>query len=130
MSLTLVFGRPVGGPGLCGPYQRLYFRGAAIFADEHPEPVARHERHRWLLLCQRHEGPHFTRIDIHGVATLHFQRKAAEVNYGPYSSLSLVNGVLYVDSNVFGFEDAERHDWYCTQDRAHWDEVIVRPAEA
>jgi hypothetical protein len=130
MSLSVIFGRPQGGPGLCGPYQRLDIKGAAMFADQHAEPIARHERHSWAILCKRHEGPHFTRIDIHGLAQLHFQRKEAETNYGPYGSVSLVNGVLYVDSDVFGFQDASRNDWYCTQDRQHWDTLTITPGRA
>src|SRR3954469_18115561 len=119
MSLGLVLARPHGPPINSGPYGRLWFTGDALFADEHPEPVARHQRHSWVPADGVHDKSQFSRLEILGVVKVHFQRREAEANYGPFASVTMVNGVAYADGNVFAFQDAQRLDWYCTQDRQH-----------
>ena len=56
---------------------------------------------------------------------VHLQREAAEVNYGPYSAFSMVNGVAYAEATVFGFEDTQMGDWYSVQDRMHWGVMVL-----
>lgn len=129
MTLTVVFGRPRGAPYRSAVYNLLTFRGPALFADDHPEPIARHERHHWTPTGVEAKDVFYTRLDIAGPLCLSFKRKAAEVNYGPYSSFSMVNGVGYVEGVVFAFDDAQHNDWYCTEDRQHWATLTLRPAE-
>lgn len=127
MSLVVVFGRPTGAPYKSATYNRLTFRGPALFADDHPEPIARHERHHWTPAEAKNKEVYYTRLDIAGPLCLQFRRGQAGTNYGPYSAYSMVDGVGYVEGNVFAFEDVERVDWYCIQDRMHWDTLSISP---
>ena len=129
MPLTVIFCRPSGAPYRSATFDRLVFRGPALFADDHPEPVARHERHHWTPCGEEAKDIFYTRLDVAGPLCLKFNRGEAETNYGPYSAFSSVDGVGYVEGNVFAFEDSQHRDWYCTEDRQHWDSLSLVPAE-
>jgi hypothetical protein len=127
MSLSVVLARPHGPPHKMGPYDRLRFTGTTLFDGAGGSPIARHQRHSWEAE-KGAPGAQFSRLEVIGMVKLHFERKAAEVNYGPFASVTMVNGVAYADGNVFAFQDAQQLDWYCTQDRQHWDTMTVIPA--
>jgi hypothetical protein len=112
MPLTVVFGRPSGAPDRSAIYNHLKFHGPALFADQHPMPIARHERHHWTPTGDEAKDVFYTRLDIAGPLCLKFQRGEAETNYGPYSAFSMVDGVGYVEGDVFAFEDSQHQDWY------------------
>jgi hypothetical protein len=129
MPLTVIFGRPTGAPYKSAVHARLTFRGPALFAGEHPEPIARHERHHWTPREAGDKDIFYTRLDIAGPLCLQFRRGEAETSYGPYSAFSSLDGVAYVEGNVFAFEDVQNADWYCVQDRMHWDTLSLCPAD-
>jgi hypothetical protein len=61
---------------------------------------------------------------------LHLRRAegAHSKSYGPYESISFVDGIAYADRAVFAFADRSIGDWYCHDDGRHYPDLIIEPA--
>lgn len=93
-------------------------------APEEGEPFAVHESHHWRVA-----GEHYTRAECDGPVRLRLQGvDGASKTYGPYESLSFVDGIAYVERKVFAFADRAIGDWYCHDDGRHYAIMLIEAA--
>ena len=84
--------------------------------------IAKHENHAWRV-----NGERYARVECDARVTLHLERMdgSRSKTYGPYESLSFIDGIAYADHEVFAFADRSIVDWYCHADGTHYPLVIV-----
>ena len=102
-----------------GSYDALEIAENRVLIPESTEPLATHLHHRWMV----HEEPHtYTELKVTGPLWV---KGPDFARLGPYLTLSLVNGVMYVDQRIFGFFDSEHDDWFVTDLGKHWKRLAV-----
>jgi hypothetical protein len=81
-------------------------------------------KHQWQV-----DGERYTRLDCDCHANFHFERIDGQRSktYGPYESVSFIDGVAYADHQIFAFADRSIVDWYCHEDDQHWPLMILSP---
>lgn len=124
--IELAFVRETDPPRRKGPYRSVRFEGEVIRAEAGGPIVAKHEGHEWQVDAER-----YSRLECNCRVTVHFERVdgTRSKTYGPYASMSFIDGVAYVDHRIFAFVDRSIVDWYCHEDDKHWPLMIVSPAE-
>jgi hypothetical protein len=124
-SLGLIFSNSHGPEKRKGPYPLVRLEGETMRAEPGGPVIARHVRHEWVV-----DGENFTRLECDCNAQVHFERVDGERSkmYGPYESVSFIDGVAYADHNIFAFADRSIVDWYCHEDDQHWPLMILSPA--
>ena len=85
--------------------------------------IAKHEKHVWIL----DDGESYVRVESDSRVTLHLERIDGSRSkvYGPFESLSFIDGIAYADHEVFAFADRSIVDWYCHADDTHWPLMIA-----
>jgi hypothetical protein len=121
MAIKLTFGRARGEPVTLGPFAGLLFEGGELRNKEDRRLIAVHEDHSWRV-----DGQRYSRFDIPGPVSAILLRGDQEQAYGPYTTMSCVDGVAYAEAHVFAFVDAELGDWYCIEDGRHWKCLEIR----
>jgi len=125
-ALELSFLRDTAPPKRKGPYRSVRLEGEIIRAEAGGPVIAKHERHEWIV-----DGEPYSRLQCNVRTVLHFERMDGSRSkvYGPYESVSFIDGVAYVDHHIFAFVDRSIVDWYCHEDDKHWPLMIVSPAK-
>lgn len=124
-SITLVFSRPEGASAQKGPFNEIWLK-AEVLVGPNDAVIARHKDHHWEV-----DGQPYTRVDCDcgdGV-NVHFEHLDASRSktYGPIRIFSFVDGIAYMDRQVFAFADRSIVDWYCHDDGRHWQMMSIRP---
>ena len=124
--VNIVFSRPDGASVRKGPFDRLVLEGEVMRAEPGAAPVAKHESRHWQVGSEP-----YTRAECDCPCTLHFVRadEATSKTYGPFESVSFVDGVAYANREVFAFADRSIVDWYCHEDGHHYPVLIIEPAD-
>ena len=125
MITSVIFSNPVGPSYALGPLKQLHLRRRVLreFADG---PVlAEDTNYRWQV-----NGGKYSRFDCDTECkvTLARDRDKASKAYGPYSGFSSLNGLKFVDHQLFCVYDESTKDWYGYQSGEHWDDITVVPA--
>jgi len=125
-QIELTFQRDTSPPKRKGPYRLVRFEGEVIRAEPGGPAVAKHEHHEWIV-----DGAPYSRLQIDCRASVRFERVDGERSqrYGPYSSVSFVDGVAYVEHQIFAFVDRSISDWYSHENERHWPIMIVEPMD-
>ena len=125
-AIELLFVRDTAPPKRKGPYPWLRFEGEIIRAEPGGPVIARHEHHQWQV-----DGERYNRLECECRVLLHFERVdgSRSRTFGPYESVSFIDGVAYVDHRIFAFVDRSIVDWYCHEDERHWPLMIIQPVE-
>jgi hypothetical protein len=125
-SLELIFSDGSGRQKRKGPYPLVRFEGETMRSEPGGPVIALHVKHEWRV-----DGEKFTRLECDCNAQLHFERMDGQRSrvYGPYESVSFIDGVAYADREIFAFADRSIVDWYCHEDDQHWPLMILRPAD-
>lgn len=124
-SIELTFLRDTAAPKRRGPFRVVRFEGEVIRAESGGPPIAKHERHDWEV-----DGAPYSRLQIDCRVTVHFERVdgSRSKRFGPYACMSFIDGVAYVEHQIFAFVDRSIRDWYCHEDEHHWPLMLVEPA--
>jgi hypothetical protein len=126
MSGTLSMTFAGQGPATAqrGPYPAIVLVGETMRGGDAKEPFAVHESHEWVV-----NGGRFVRADCPGPALIRLERLDGSRSkiYGPFNSISFVDGVAYADRAVFGFVDRSIGDWYCHDDGRHYAVMVISP---
>jgi hypothetical protein len=124
--LELTFLRDTAPPKRKGPYRALRFEGEVIRGEAGGPVVAKHEHHEWLV-----DGAPYSRVQIDCRASVHFARidGSRSKRYGPYACVSFVDGIAYVEHQVFAFVDRSIRDWYSHENELHWPLMIIEAAD-
>lgn len=124
--IELTFLRDTAPPKRKGPYRVVRFEGEVIRAEPGGPAIANHDHHEWFA-----DDAPYSRLQIDHRVTVCFARVdgARSMRYGPYGCLSFVNGVAYVEHQVFAFVDRSIRDWYSHENEMHWPIMIVEPAD-
>jgi hypothetical protein len=123
--LSITFSHSDGRQTVKGPFARLRLEGEVMRAQEGGEEIARHERHHWQV-----DGLSYTRAECTGRATLNFLLPdgTSSKHFGPFDSVSFVDGIAYADRRVFAFADRSIGDWYCHENGHHYPLLVIEPA--
>ena len=124
--MELTFLRDTAPPRRKGPYGTVRFEGEVIRAEAGGPAISKHEHHEWLV-----DGVPYTRLQINCRVTASFERLdgTRSRRFGPYESVSFIDGVAYADHQIFAFVDRSIGDWYCHEDEHHWTVMVISPAE-
>ena len=125
-QIELTFQRDTAPPKRKGPYRVVRFEGEVIRAEPGGPPISKHEYHEWHV-----DGAPYSRLQIDCRASVRFERVdgARSKRYGPYANVSFVDGVAYVEHQIFAFVDRSIGDWYSHENEMHWPIMLVEPAE-
>jgi hypothetical protein len=96
-----------------GAFDALVLGYDEVRVEEDNSRLIKHRNNRWYS----EEGEEYATLDIIGpfMATGPNGEKL-----GPYSTLSMFDGVAYVDSRVFAFTDVQHGTWYMHDVGVHW----------
>ena len=125
-QLELTFLRDTAPPKRKGPCRALRFEGEVIRAEAGGPVLAKHEHHEWHA-----DGAPYARLQIDCRASVHFERidGSRSKRYGPYACVSFVDGIAYVEHQVFAFVDRSIRDWYSHENELHWPLMIIEAAD-
>lgn len=101
-----------------GPYARLRFEGECVRAEPGGAVVAEHRSHRWVV-----DGDDFLRLDVDVPV-----RVGGDGEAGAEGHFSCVDGIAYVERNVYAVADRTRGDWYVLRDERHHPVLTLEPA--
>ena len=106
--LRPVFGVQEGASLSPGVFSELRFDRNLLRPSAGGTPIAVHRDHTWEA-----EGRTFGRLDCDGRVVVFFCQidGTLGVMYGPYRSLSAVDGILYADAERFAVYDEATHLW-------------------
>ena len=126
MAVRLTFLRPQAEPLTSGPHDVVSFRADQLIAGD--EVIARYVEHRWQVGGGEDR---FSSVEFRARVEVHFeQADERSRSFGPYKTLSLIDGVAYAGGHVFAFLDQERQDWYSLTLGNHWVRMTVSPSSA
>jgi hypothetical protein len=125
--LELSFLRHAGPAKRLGPYRLLRFEGEAIRAEQGGPVIAKHEHHEWNVNGERYPR---LQCDCHAYIRLERLDGSHSKTFGPYESVTFIDGVAYANHQIFAFVDRSIGDWYCHEDERHWAIMVIRPAES
>lgn len=125
MSLVLTFSARSGEVHTFGPAAQFCFEGETIRTRPGGEALAVHRSHAWEV-----DGRRFVRMDCSAPVEVRFLAAdgARSQTFGPFVHLSCVDGVCYVDREVFAVVDRGHDDWYSIAAERHWPVMVVTPA--
>lgn len=124
--IELTFLRDTAAPKRKGPYGSVRFEGEVIRAEQGGPVIARHDHHEWHA-----DGAPYSRLQIDHRASVWFERLdgGRSKRYGPYGCVSFIDGVAYVEHQIFAFVDRSIRDWYSHENELHWPIMIVEPVD-
>ncbi|HXJ09011.1 MAG TPA: hypothetical protein VNH12_05850 [Burkholderiales bacterium] len=127
-AFTIVFSNPSGPTHTLGPLQQIHLRARSHELRELLDgPVlATESKFGWSI-----KGGKYSRFDCETgcYVTLEGGKgKLASQRYGPFRSFSSLNGLKYVDHQLFCIYDESVEDWYGYESGQHWDTLLVTPA--
>lgn len=123
-TIRAVFSNPTGPTHTLGPLRQLHLRDR-LLREFHDGPVlAEDSNYRWLI-----DGRKYSRFDCDEECnvTLARDRDQASKTYGPFPSFSSLDGLKFVDHQMFCHYDEATKDWYGYQSGEHWDVLLVDP---
>jgi hypothetical protein len=125
-ALLLTFADQAGRTATQGPFAEVFLVGETMRGAPGDPPFATHEEHHWCLAG----GKRFFRAECPGPLIVRLRRLdgGASSSYGPFDSVSFVDGIAYADRGVFAFVDRSIGDWYCHEDGRHWAVMVLSPA--
>jgi hypothetical protein len=125
VTLLLTFSASDSAVATLGPRPRFLFDGEVIRAAPGGEPLATHSEHAWQIRGQR-----YVRLDCNAPVRVHFLAAdgSSSIMLGPFVHLSCVDGVCYVDREVFAVVDRAASDWYSIVTERHWPTMVLAPA--
>src|SRR5688572_18740397 len=97
-TFSAVFSNPSGPTYTLGPLKQLYLRGHVV-REFHDGPVlAQSDNYRWIV-----DGGKYSRFDCDTECnvTLARDRDKARKTYGPFPGFSSLNGLKFVDHQLF-----------------------------
>jgi hypothetical protein len=109
-----------------GPFPRVRLEGEVIRSEPGGPVIAHHEDHHWEV-----DGLAYGRLECHCPRVqVRFERidGTRSKTYGPLRDFSFVDGIAYMEHQVFAFADRTIVDWYCHADGIHWPLMIIEPA--
>lgn len=123
-SMHVVFNNPTGPGYTLGPLKQIYLSGRAVREFRDGPVLAEDDNFRWRV-----NGARYSRFDcdIECNVTLARDRDNATKTYGPFPSFSSLNGLKFVDHQLFCLYDETMNDWYGYQSGEHWDHLTVVP---
>lgn len=125
LELEVVFNNPTGSSYTLGPLKQLHLRDC-LLREFHDGPVlAKDLNFRWVV-----NGAQYSRFDCDRECkvTLGRDQDQASKTYGPYRGFSSLNGLKFVDHQLFCVYDETTKDWYGYLSGAHWDVLTVSPS--
>jgi len=125
-QISITFSHSDGSQTVKGPFARLRLEGELMRAEASGEEVGHHERHHWQV-----DGKSYTRADCSGRANVTFLLPdgTRSKRFGPFGSVSFVDGIVYADRREFAFADRSIVDWYCHDNAHHSPVMLIEPAE-
>jgi hypothetical protein len=122
MKLLLEFTNPHGTPRQVELESPVRFVGEALLDATHAL-IAEHRGHTWRMAA----GGEFSRLECNQPAMITLESKAGQRTraFGPYTSVSSIDGIVYADHEVFAFCDTQLGDWYSHELNEHWSSVVV-----
>src|SRR6478735_8596137 len=124
-TISVVFSNPVGPSYSLGPLKQLHLRGRELREFRDGPVLANDDAYRWTVK----DGGKYSRFDCDKECsvTLARDRDQARKTYGPFQGFSSLNGLKFVDHQLFCLYDETMKDWYGYQSGEHWDEITVVP---
>jgi len=125
-GIVLKFSPTVGSEVTKGPFPRIRVEGEVMRADPGGPVIAYHDDHHWQV-----DGRSYSRLDCDCPAVqVYFERIDGTRSkiYGPLKDFSFVDGIAYMEHQVFAFADRSIIDWYCHADGQHWPLMVIEPA--
>jgi hypothetical protein len=125
MSLFLTFSGTSTATASLGPFPEVWFEGETIRARADGDALAVHRSHTWEV-----NGGRYVRVDCNVPVYVRFvaQNGSSSERKGPFIHLSCINGVCYVDREVFAIVDRTQDDWYAISAERHWHAMVLSPA--
>lgn len=125
MALVLTFSASSAASATVGPFPEIRFEGETIRAHPGGEILAVHREHKWEVA-----GARYVRLDCNASVYVQFVAKdgSSSQRAGPFTHLSCINGVCYVDREVFAIVDRTKDDWYAIAAEQHWYAMVLSPA--
>jgi hypothetical protein len=126
MSISVLFSNPAGPSCTLGPFKQLLLHNRNLQEFRDGPILAKDENSRWKV-----DGGQYSRFDCDTECkvTLARDRDNRSESYGPYPGFSSLNGLKFVDHQLFAVYDESTKDWYGYQSGEHWDDLIVVPTQ-
>lgn len=123
-SVTVVFSNPTGSNFSLGPLTGVYLQGRELRESRDGAVLATDSNFRWIT-----QGGSFSRFDCDVRCYVQLENGRERVRYGPYRGFSSLNGLKFVDHQLFCVYDEQHKDWYGYESGQHWDAILVIAAE-
>ena len=125
-QLSITFSHSDGSQTTKGPFARLRLEGEVMRSESGGREIARHERHHWQVA-----GQSYTRAECSCRSFMKFLLPdgTGSKRFGPFDSVSFVDGIAYTDRKVFAFADRSIVDWYCHENGHHYPVMLIEPAD-
>jgi hypothetical protein len=113
--MNLVFNNPAGPGYTLGPLEQIYLGGRTLREFRDGPVLAEDSNSRWLV-----NGGRYSRFDCDSEChvTLARDRDNASKTYGPFPGFSSLNGLKFVDHQLFCLYDESTKDWGTATSRA------------
>jgi hypothetical protein len=125
MQLVLTFSATSTASASLGPFPEVWFDGETIRARPDGDALAVHRSHAWEV-----NGGRYVRLDCNLPVCVRFvgENGSSSEKQGPFTHLSCIDGVCYVDREVFAVVDRTQDDWYAISAERHWHAMVLSPA--
>jgi hypothetical protein len=121
--MLLTFEKSGGESITLGPLKTLRLDGEELRELQGGPVLARHEGHSWTV-----QGQSYLRLDYEGPVTIKFEDSRTgrtSATYGPFMHLSSVDGMTYLNHELFCQLNSETHLWYFRQENTEWPTVLI-----
>lgn len=124
-TLCVEFSGLTGEPLSFRDLPLLRFEGEVVRAQPGGPILAEHRVQTWEL-----QGRRYMRLECAGPLRVYFERANGQRSetFGPFANFSCVDGIAYVNHEVFAFADRAIGDWYAHENGQHWALMVVVPA--
>ena len=126
--MLLTFKTAAGKQTTLGPLEHFRFDREEL-RERNPGPVlARHEGHHWQVA-----GDAYLRLDYDGPISVSFEDPATgrrSREFGPFMHLSSVDGMTYLNHELFCQFNSATGLWYVHAERSEWPSMLVKKAQA
>ena len=122
--LSVVFSNMLGQTYTLDPLTQIYLKNRELRETADSPVLATDTDYRWHT-----KGGIFSRFDCAQTCHVTLERSGGGTKrYGPYRHFSSLNGLKFVDHQLFCNYDEQHKDWYGYDSGQHWDVVRVMPA--